>query len=74
MISYGLIIYYQDKCALNAGYLTRIRMRVGDLFFIVMVGVLIGVGQFSLVRGLARMGTVLSICCMTKSATIPFCA
>ena len=72
--SYGLIIYYQDKSALNAGYLTSMRMRVGDLFFIIMVGVLIGVGQFSLVRGLASMGTVLSICCITKRATVPFCA
>nr|YP_010272908.1 NADH dehydrogenase subunit 5 [Pinna rudis]BCX41848.1 NADH dehydrogenase subunit 5 [Pinna rudis] len=72
--SYGLIIYYQDKPALNAGYLTSMSMRVGDLLFIIMVGVLVGVGEFSLVSGLAGMGTVLCVCCMTKSATVPFCA
>lgn len=72
--SYALIIYYQDKSALNAGYLTAIRMRVGDLLFIILIRGVIGAGDFSLVRGLLGIGRVLAVCCITKRATIPFCA
>nr|UZT27156.1 NADH dehydrogenase subunit 5 [Atrina pectinata] len=72
--SYALIIYYQDKSALNAGYLTAMSMRVGDLLFIVLISVVMGVGDFSLISGLMGMGSILAVCCMTKSATIPFCA
>ena len=77
LISFLLVIYYESKASLGAGVLTVLTNRIGDVLFIVVIGLLTGVsvldfrvsgewGLGALISGLVLLGRV------TKRAQIPF--
>nr|YP_010148081.1 NADH dehydrogenase subunit 5 [Potamilus streckersoni]QQV68435.1 NADH dehydrogenase subunit 5 [Potamilus streckersoni]UUA64267.1 NADH dehydrogenase subunit 5 [Potamilus streckersoni] len=79
IVSFALVIYYQNKKSLAAGMLTMMINRVGDALLILSVCFLINWGEWSFGYGLFG-GFGVMICClvvlggMTKSAQIPFSA
>nr|YP_008758072.1 NADH dehydrogenase subunit 5 [Arctica islandica]AGC84098.1 NADH dehydrogenase subunit 5 [Arctica islandica]AGW53596.1 NADH dehydrogenase subunit 5 [Arctica islandica]AGW53608.1 NADH dehydrogenase subunit 5 [Arctica islandica] len=79
VVSFLLVIYYMNKESLSAGMITAITNRLGDVFFILVIGFLSlnlsyeyfsisFFGQVFVVVGLVLVGS------MTKSAQIPFSA
>nr|YP_009373421.1 NADH dehydrogenase subunit 5 [Neotrigonia margaritacea]AQT38491.1 NADH dehydrogenase subunit 5 [Neotrigonia margaritacea] len=79
IVSFALVIYYQNKKSLAGGMLTALANRVGDALLIVCICLMVNWGDWSMVFGNYGMFGV-SICCllvggaMTKSAQIPFSA
>nr|YP_009680582.1 NADH dehydrogenase subunit 5 [Chamberlainia hainesiana]QDH07356.1 NADH dehydrogenase subunit 5 [Chamberlainia hainesiana] len=79
VVSFALVIYYQNKKSLAAGMLTVLANRVGDALLILSVCYLINWGDWRFSYGLFGSFGVL-ICFlvvvggMTKSAQIPFSA
>nr|YP_009183170.1 NADH dehydrogenase subunit 5 [Potamilus leptodon]ALM54893.1 NADH dehydrogenase subunit 5 [Potamilus leptodon] len=79
IVSFALVIYYQNKKSLAAGMLTVLVNRIGDALLILSICFLVNWGEWSFGYGLfGSFGVV--ICClvvlgaMTKSAQIPFSA
>nr|AQT38504.1 NADH dehydrogenase subunit 5 [Anodontites trapesialis] len=77
IVSFGLVVYYQNKKSLAAGMLTALVNRVGDVMLILCICVMTGWGEWSMVVSLS--GECLVFVCsmfvlgaMTKSAQIPF--
>nr|YP_004425090.1 NADH dehydrogenase subunit 5 [Toxolasma parvum]ADL62657.1 NADH dehydrogenase subunit 5 [Toxolasma parvum] len=79
IVSFALVIYYQNKKSLAAGMLTVLVNRIGDALLILSICFLINWGEWCFGYGLFGDFGVL-ICClvvlggMTKSAQIPFSA
>nr|ALO77537.1 NADH deshydrogenase subunit 5 [Ciidae sp. GENSP01] len=83
LVSYCLVVYYQNVKSYNAGMLTALSNRVGDVALLISIGWMINFGGWSYVfymnelkddffMGLITMLIVLAA--MTKSAQIPFSA
>nr|ACQ91054.1 NADH dehydrogenase subunit 5 [Venustaconcha ellipsiformis] len=79
IVSFALVIYYQNKKSLAAGMLTVLVNRIGDALLILSICFLINWGEWSFGYGL--FGSFGVIACwlvvlgaMTKSAQIPFSA
>nr|YP_009695260.1 NADH dehydrogenase subunit 5 [Ryssota otaheitana]QDM39454.1 NADH dehydrogenase subunit 5 [Ryssota otaheitana] len=73
--SFALIIYYQNKESLSAGYLTLIVNRIGDTILVFGVCFLVLFGQFSILPLLEQMQTLMFVfvlASLTKSAQYPF--
>nr|QTA71654.1 NADH dehydrogenase subunit 5 [Lens contradens] len=78
IVSFLLVVYYQNKSAVGAGLLTVLMNRIGDVFLILAIGVssmggvwgvsFMGIGSMSLVLALLVGAS------MTKSAQVPFSA
>nr|YP_009108157.1 NADH dehydrogenase subunit 5 [Panopea globosa]AIU56066.1 NADH dehydrogenase subunit 5 [Panopea globosa] len=79
IVSFLLVVYYQNKESLGAGMITVLMNRVGDVLFIISIGLLSGEGSWNFsdmaevsipvfLVGLIVLGS------MTKSAQIPFSA
>lgn len=49
MISFLLVIYYQNKSSLGAGIITVLTNRIGDVLFIIRIGLLSGVIRWNFV-------------------------
>nr|WSP02093.1 NADH dehydrogenase subunit 5 [Ortmanniana ligamentina] len=79
IVSFALVIYYQNKKSLAAGMLTVLVNRIGDALLILSICFLINWGEWSFGYGLFG-GFGVIICwlvvfgAMTKSAQIPFSA
>nr|YP_009913086.1 NADH dehydrogenase subunit 5 [Popenaias popeii]QLJ92898.1 NADH dehydrogenase subunit 5 [Popenaias popeii] len=79
IVSFALVIFYQNKKSLAAGMLTVLVNRIGDALLILCICFLINWGEWSIGYGLFGNFSML-ICClvvfgsMTKSAQIPFSA
>nr|YP_010254532.1 NADH dehydrogenase subunit 5 [Lysmata debelius]QUA00617.1 NADH dehydrogenase subunit 5 [Lysmata debelius] len=82
LVSYALVIYYQNEKSCNAGMLTALSNRVGDVAILLSIGLMSSIGgwnyllsaeegQLMFISGLVVLVILAS---MTKSAQIPFSA
>nr|AXI98630.1 NADH dehydrogenase subunit 5 [Pseudoniphargus mercadali] len=76
--SYILVVFYQNESSANAGMLTILSNRVGDVMILVSVGLLSGLGSwnyymFEMVE-MSLVVFVILLAGMTKSAQMPFSA
>nr|YP_010580824.1 NADH dehydrogenase subunit 5 [Coralliophila richardi]UZT26957.1 NADH dehydrogenase subunit 5 [Coralliophila richardi] len=77
IISFVLVIYYQNMKSLSAGMLTVLANRVGDVMILISIGLLVLEGHWLIVcmwdfYMSAWVGFTVVIAGMTKSAQIPF--
>nr|WGM81290.1 NADH dehydrogenase subunit 5 [Gibbosula laosensis] len=79
IVSFALVIYYQNKKSLAAGMLTVLANRVGDVLLILCICLMVNWGDWGLSTGMfGDFGVfvcfLLVVGGMTKSAQIPFSA
>nr|YP_009479381.1 NADH dehydrogenase subunit 5 [Endotricha consocia]AVV61647.1 NADH dehydrogenase subunit 5 [Endotricha consocia] len=81
LVSYCLVIYYQNFKSYNAGMLTALSNRVGDVFILMVISWMMNYGSWNYIFYLEFMkndykmmivGVMIIIAAMTKSAQIPF--
>ena len=78
IVSFLLVIYYPNWGSLSAGFITAITNRVGDVFFLVAIGVISRMLRYNYIggmvfgSGLLRMVILLGR--VTKRAQTPFSA
>nr|QFI35723.1 NADH dehydrogenase subunit 5 [Cressida cressida] len=81
LISYCLVVYYQNFKSYNAGMLTFLSNRVGDVMILMVIAWMMNYGSWNFIFYLNFMnndkimkiiGIMLIIAAMTKSAQIPF--
>nr|YP_010241736.1 NADH dehydrogenase subunit 5 [Struthiolaria papulosa]QTI82424.1 NADH dehydrogenase subunit 5 [Struthiolaria papulosa] len=77
IVSFALVIYYQNMKSLGAGMLTVLANRVGDVMILISIGLLVLQGHWFIMQMWdfhLSMWVVLTItiAAMTKSAQIPF--
>nr|YP_007025665.1 NADH dehydrogenase subunit 5 [Thalassina kelanang]AEW68304.1 NADH dehydrogenase subunit 5 [Thalassina kelanang] len=83
LVSYALVIYYQNEKSANAGMLTVLSNRVGDVAILLSIALMYDLGGWNFiyyVMGLSDIGAegalkwLVILAAMTKSAQIPFSA
>nr|YP_009568244.1 NADH dehydrogenase subunit 5 [Salamis anteva]QBE86107.1 NADH dehydrogenase subunit 5 [Salamis anteva] len=83
LVSYCLIIYYQNMKSYNAGMLTALSNRVGDVMILMLISWMMNYGSWNYIFYLNFMsndysmkiiGVLVILAAMTKSAQIPFSA
>nr|AVE15429.1 NADH dehydrogenase subunit 5 [Atergatis integerrimus] len=81
LVSYALVIYYQNEKSANAGMLTVLSNRVGDVAILMSIGLMSSLGGWNFFVYSSYMGEewevlkyFLVLAAMTKSAQIPFSA
>nr|QOE56580.1 NADH dehydrogenase subunit 5 [Antigona lamellaris] len=78
VVSFLLVIYYMDSDSLSAGMITAISNRIGDVFYILMIGVMCSILSFNYsvtyLWCFWLMGLLVVLGSFTKSAQIPFSA
>nr|YP_010737974.1 NADH dehydrogenase subunit 5 [Neopsylla specialis]WEQ92384.1 NADH dehydrogenase subunit 5 [Neopsylla specialis] len=83
LVSYCLVIYYQNSKSFNAGMLTVLMNRVGDVTMLLSIAWMMNYGGWNFLMYIYYMsdvmeykmiGVLLMISAMTKSAQIPFSA
>nr|AIZ68601.1 NADH dehydrogenase subunit 5 [Provanna sp. JWQ-2014] len=79
IVSFVLVIYYQNTKSLNAGMITILANRIGDVMILLSIGILVLQGHWiiTLMSDFYLSGLVvfaILIAGMTKSAQIPFSA
>ncbi|YP_009047709.1 NADH dehydrogenase subunit 5 (mitochondrion) [Amphibalanus amphitrite] len=80
LVSYCLVIYYQNYKSLNAGTLTVLSNRVGDVLILLGIVWMINFGDWSFVawlgssNSLILVSALIVLASLTKSAQIPFSA
>jgi len=78
LTSYALVIYYQNESSCNAGMLTVLRNRVGDVCILLAIALLSHAGSwlfFSMDKaGLPLICVFVGLAGMTKRAQVPFSA
>nr|YP_010454069.1 NADH dehydrogenase subunit 5 [Euprymna brenneri]QXJ42046.1 NADH dehydrogenase subunit 5 [Euprymna brenneri] len=77
LVSFCLVIYYQNSKSLAAGMLTVLMNRVGDCFILASISVLLVLGHWNILcfwdfLGFELVNFFIMIAGMTKSAQIPF--
>nr|QYH50548.1 NADH dehydrogenase subunit 5 [Papilio nephelus chaonulus] len=81
LVSYCLVIYYQNMKSYNAGMLTALSNRIGDVMILMVISWMMNYGSWNYIFFLNFMnndymmkviGLMLIIAAMTKSAQIPF--
>nr|YP_009110419.1 NADH dehydrogenase subunit 5 [Striacosta albicosta]AIX11763.1 NADH dehydrogenase subunit 5 [Striacosta albicosta] len=81
LVSYCLVIYYQNLKSYNAGMLTALSNRVGDVFILMAISWMLNYGSWNYIFYLEFMnndwemnmvGSLIIVAAMTKSAQIPF--
>nr|AQT38616.1 NADH dehydrogenase subunit 5 [Megathymus streckeri streckeri] len=81
LVSYCLVIYYQNWKSYNAGMLTALSNRIGDVFILMVISWMMNYGSWNYIfylnfmcNDLAMMiiSLMIIIAAMTKSAQIPF--
>nr|AOY39871.1 NADH dehydrogenase subunit 5 [Hypothenemus sp. BMNH 1039866] len=79
LVSYALVIYYQNVKSYNAGMITALSNRVGDAALLMAILWMIGCGSWNLdfyqdsgIFGLSLVAVFVILAGMTKSAQIPF--
>nr|YP_010309842.1 NADH dehydrogenase subunit 5 [Mocis ancilla]UMR54957.1 NADH dehydrogenase subunit 5 [Mocis ancilla] len=81
LVSYLLVIYYQNLKSYNAGMLTALSNRIGDVFILLIISWMMNYGGWNYVFYLEFMkndlemmviSMMIIIASMTKSAQIPF--
>nr|YP_001936652.1 NADH dehydrogenase subunit 5 [Uroctonus mordax]ACA62676.1 NADH dehydrogenase subunit 5 [Uroctonus mordax] len=79
LVSYCLVIYYQNPRSYNAGMLTVLSNRIGDVFLLMSISLLISFGTWDIIiLNNSKMSWIILLlimmAAMTKSAQIPFSA
>nr|YP_009524398.1 NADH dehydrogenase subunit 5 [Echinoecus nipponicus]AXR86894.1 NADH dehydrogenase subunit 5 [Echinoecus nipponicus] len=81
LVSYALVIFYQNEKSSNAGMLTILSNRIGDVAILLSIGIMSSLGGWNFFIYSLYMGEdwvmfnfFLVIAAMTKSAQIPFSA
>nr|YP_010043560.1 NADH dehydrogenase subunit 5 [Etisus dentatus]QPD06881.1 NADH dehydrogenase subunit 5 [Etisus dentatus] len=81
LVSYALVIYYQNEKSANAGMLTVLSNRIGDVAILMSIGLMSSLGGWNFFIYGTFMGSewslfkcFLVLAAMTKSAQIPFSA
>nr|YP_011002196.1 NADH dehydrogenase subunit 5 [Dicranoptycha shandongensis]WPO01001.1 NADH dehydrogenase subunit 5 [Dicranoptycha shandongensis] len=81
LISYCLVIYFQNVKSFNAGMLTALSNRIGDVAFLLAIAWMLNYGSWNYIFYLELMksnyemmviGALIVLAAMTKSAQIPF--
>nr|YP_008080791.1 NADH dehydrogenase subunit 5 [Conogethes punctiferalis]AFR25729.1 NADH dehydrogenase subunit 5 [Conogethes punctiferalis]AOY36197.1 NADH dehydrogenase subunit 5 [Conogethes punctiferalis] len=81
LVSYCLVIYYQNIKSYNAGMLTALSNRIGDVFILMVISWMLNYGSWNYLFYLNFMkndyemvmvGSMIIMAAMTKSAQIPF--
>nr|AND96675.1 NADH deshydrogenase subunit 5 [Eurysternus caribaeus] len=81
LVSYCLVIYYQNVKSYNAGMITALSNRIGDVAFLLAIAWMFNYGSFNyyyymnyMVNGdkMNIIGYLMLLAAMTKSAQIPF--
>nr|QNN85793.1 NADH dehydrogenase subunit 5 [Euspira gilva] len=77
IVSFALVIYYQNMKSLSAGMLTVLANRIGDVMILLSIGILILQGHWVITLMFdfylsTWVGLTILIAAMTKSAQIPF--
>nr|YP_004935238.1 NADH dehydrogenase subunit 5 [Cramptonomyia spenceri]AET13063.1 NADH dehydrogenase subunit 5 [Cramptonomyia spenceri] len=81
LVSYCLVIYFQNVKSFNAGMLTALSNRIGDVAFLLAIAWMLNYGSWSFIFYLEFMknnfesgliGGLIMLAAMTKSAQIPF--
>nr|AII02451.1 NADH dehydrogenase subunit 5 [Apatelopteryx phenax] len=81
LVSYCLVIYYQNLKSYNAGMLTALSNRIGDVFILMVIAWMMNYGSWNYIFYLNFMsndyemmmiGIMIIMAAMTKSAQIPF--
>nr|QNE85719.1 NADH dehydrogenase subunit 5 [Euleia heraclei] len=81
LISYCLVIYFQNVKSYNAGMLTALSNRIGDVAFLLAIAWMLNYGSWNYIFYLEMMkntiemeviGGLIMLAAMTKSAQIPF--
>nr|YP_010759150.1 NADH dehydrogenase subunit 5 [Haploperla japonica]WEY03874.1 NADH dehydrogenase subunit 5 [Haploperla japonica] len=81
LVSYLLVIYYQNVKSYNAGMLTALSNRIGDVALLLAIAWMLNFGSWNYIfylecsKGSLEMGVIGSLvvlAAMTKSAQIPF--
>nr|YP_009131541.1 NADH dehydrogenase subunit 5 [Parnassius epaphus]AIV00496.1 NADH dehydrogenase subunit 5 [Parnassius epaphus] len=81
LVSYCLVIYYQNIKSYNAGMLTALSNRIGDVMILMVISWMMNYGSWNYIFYLNYMnndysmkiiGILVIIAAMTKSAQIPF--
>nr|YP_009059455.1 NADH dehydrogenase subunit 5 [Aliger gigas]AIN37251.1 NADH dehydrogenase subunit 5 [Aliger gigas] len=77
IVSFALVIYYQNTKSLAAGMLTVLANRIGDVMILISIGLLVLQGHWNILlmwdfhMSFMAMITI-TVAAMTKSAQIPF--
>nr|YP_009864998.1 NADH dehydrogenase subunit 5 [Carpilius maculatus]QKE42636.1 NADH dehydrogenase subunit 5 [Carpilius maculatus] len=82
LVSYALVIYYQNEKSANAGMLTVLSNRVGDVAILLSIGLMSMLGSWNFFlysfymddENWLTFKLLLMLAAMTKSAQIPFSA
>nr|YP_010692938.1 NADH dehydrogenase subunit 5 [Anastrepha ornata]WCB98054.1 NADH dehydrogenase subunit 5 [Anastrepha ornata] len=81
LVSYCLVIYFQNVKSYNAGMLTALSNRIGDVAFLLAIAWMLNYGSWNYIFYLEMMknsmemeiiGGLIMLAAMTKSAQIPF--
>nr|YP_009500656.1 NADH dehydrogenase subunit 5 [Mustilizans hepatica]AWT58444.1 NADH dehydrogenase subunit 5 [Mustilizans hepatica] len=81
LVSYCLVIYYQNLKSYNAGMLTALSNRIGDVLILMVISWMMNYGSWNYIFYLYFMkndfvmliiGVMIVLAAMTKSAQIPF--
>nr|CAB45095.2 NADH dehydrogenase (ubiquinone) chain 5 [Ceratitis capitata] len=81
LVSYCLVIYFQNVKSFNAGMLTVLSNRIGDVAFLLAIAWMLNYGSWNYIFYLESMknmiemqiiGGLIMLAAMTKSAQIPF--
>nr|YP_010363610.1 NADH dehydrogenase subunit 5 [Trichogomphus mongol]UNZ12724.1 NADH dehydrogenase subunit 5 [Trichogomphus mongol] len=81
LVSYCLVIYYQNVKSYNAGMITALTNRIGDVALLMSIAWMLNYGSFNYIfyvdymKGSSEMNLISSLillAAMTKSAQIPF--
>nr|WMC21032.1 NADH dehydrogenase subunit 5 [Egea inermis] len=77
LVSFCLVIYYQNSKSLAAGMLTVLMNRIGDCFILVSISMVVVLGHWNILClwdfcGFMHMNMFIMVAGMTKSAQIPF--
>nr|YP_007317435.1 NADH dehydrogenase subunit 5 [Paralithodes camtschaticus]AGA84553.1 NADH dehydrogenase subunit 5 [Paralithodes camtschaticus] len=82
LISYALVIYYQNEKSANAGMLTVLSNRIGDVAILLSIGLMFKLGGWNFIFysyyltdcDSMMLKLLIMMAAMTKSAQIPFSA
>nr|YP_009975991.1 NADH dehydrogenase subunit 5 [Scyllarides haanii]QNK05435.1 NADH dehydrogenase subunit 5 [Scyllarides haanii] len=82
LVSYALVIYYQNEKSANSGMLTVLSNRVGDVAILLSIGLMLSLGGWNFVlycsamsdKSMMLIKALVVMAAMTKSAQIPFSA
>nr|BDL61408.1 NADH dehydrogenase subunit 5 [Deiratonotus japonicus] len=82
LVSYALVIFYQNEKSANAGMLTVLSNRVGDVAILLAIGLMVSLGSWNFMiyshyildENWMLLKFLVMLAAMTKSAQIPFSA